>query len=171
MLGKIASSRRFLIWDSFRTHITDGAKQHVKETTTVMGVIPGGCTKLLQPADVSWNAPFKEHYREMYEKWLQEPVRAADVTSAGNLRAPSRLDMVNWVIEAWKQLSVEVIVRSFESCGITSDDPDRIRCTKLGETVESAREALLTAGATVVEEGDDNESSIDEDDNEEICIE
>ena len=78
--GRMAFSKHLLIWDSFRSHITEEAKEHIKQTNTIMGVIPGGCTKLLQPADVSWNAPFKVVYRELYEKWLQEPAHATDLT-------------------------------------------------------------------------------------------
>ena len=52
---------------------TKEAKEHIKNMNTIMGVIPGGCTKLLQLADVSWNASFKGLYRELCEKWLQEP--------------------------------------------------------------------------------------------------
>ena len=51
--------------------------------------------------------------------------------------------MVTWVKEAWKRLAPEVIIRSFEACGITSSDPDIIHCTKKGKVAEAAREALL----------------------------
>ena len=66
--GKMAFSKRLLIWNSFCSHITEEAKEHIKQTNTIMGVIPGGCTKLLQLADVSWNTLFKAVYRELYEK-------------------------------------------------------------------------------------------------------
>ena len=51
--------------------------------------------------------------------------------------------MVTWVKEAWKRLAPEVIIRSFEVCGIMSSDPDILHCTKKGEVAEAAREALL----------------------------
>ena len=51
--GKMAFGKRMLVWDSFRSHLTEQAKDRLKKTNTIMGVIPGGCTKLLQPADVS----------------------------------------------------------------------------------------------------------------------
>ena len=38
---------------SYLGQFLDEAKQHVKETNTVIGVIPGECTKLLQPADAA----------------------------------------------------------------------------------------------------------------------
>lgn len=160
--GKMAFSKRMLIWDSFRSHITDEAKHAVRQTNSIMGVIPGGCTKLLQPADVSWNAPFKASYRVLYENWLQDPARATDLTPAGNPRAPSRLDMVNWVKEAWRQLSPDIIVRSFEACGITTNDPDRIHCTKDGGIADAARAELLA-------NDDNDDTDEDDDDGDEDC--
>ena len=159
--GKMAFTKRMLIWDSFRNHITDESKERLKETNTIMGVIPGGCTKLLQPADVSWNAPFKAAYTVLYEQWLQQPARATDLTPAGNPRAPSRLTMVNWVKEAWKQLSPDVIVRSFEACGITSADPDRIHCTKVGGIAEAARDAIMNDWPVQEADGSSSEEDTD----------
>ena len=50
--------------------------------------------------------------------------------------------MVNWVKEAWHRLSEDVIIRSFETWGITTDDPDRIHCTKFGGIAAAARQAI-----------------------------
>ena len=161
--GKMAFGKRMLVWDSFRSHLTEQAKDSLKKTNTIMGVIPGGCTKLLQPADVSWNAPFKAVYTELYEEWLQDPARATDLTPANNPRAPSRLTMVNWVKESWRRLSTDVIIRSFEACGITSNDPNLIHCTKVGGVAEAAREAIKCHDGNLVDNSDeDNSDAADE---------
>ena len=57
--GNLAFGKRFLVWDSFKCHISDEMKETVRKMKTVMGVIPGGCTKFLQPLDVSVDKPFK----------------------------------------------------------------------------------------------------------------
>ena len=62
----------------------------------------------MQPADVSWNAPFMSRYREHYDHRTAEEERL--VTAAGNHRAPSKALMVQWVVEAWKAISTEVII-------------------------------------------------------------
>ena len=74
--------RRVLVWDSYRCHITDQVEDALLERSTGVIVVPGGCTKVLQPADVSLNAPFKSRYREHYDHWTAEEDRP--VTAAGN---------------------------------------------------------------------------------------
>ena len=48
-----------LVWDMFRAHLVDSVKQKLKRNKSAQIVIPGGCTSLLQPLDVSLNKPYK----------------------------------------------------------------------------------------------------------------
>ena len=43
-------------------------KEEIKKRKTTMGVIPGGCRKVLQPLDESINKPFKGFFRELYDE-------------------------------------------------------------------------------------------------------
>ena len=61
---------RLLVWDSFKSHISVAVKGELKKKRLDVAVVPGGCTKYVQPSDVSWNKPFKSHIRELYTKWL-----------------------------------------------------------------------------------------------------
>ena len=45
--GNLAVSKRFLVWDSFKCHISEKIKQSLTKMNTVMSVIPGGYTKFL----------------------------------------------------------------------------------------------------------------------------
>ena len=70
-----------------------------------------------------------------------------------------------------------VLVCSFEACGITSDDPDCIHCTKEGGIAEAAREALKDLDESLLDVDtncEDAHENADEDsdcdDNEEIDI-
>ncbi|KAL5474642.1 hypothetical protein EMCRGX_G026623 [Ephydatia muelleri] len=51
-----------------------------------------------------------------------------DLTPAGNMRAPSKQLMVQWVVSAWEAVTTETIVRSFEACELSqvtgTDDSD-----------------------------------------------
>ena len=71
--------------------------------------IPAGCTPLVQPMDVSVNRPFKALMR----------VTHTQHTKHGNLKQPTRQDVINWVSKAWKSVKMETIVESFLLCGIT----------------------------------------------------
>jgi hypothetical protein len=82
LYGRNNSRRRLLVWDAFLAHKTENIKTAVKTIyNSDMCVIPGGCTSKLQPADVSWNKPFKNKISELYDEWLfRQPV-----TETGNV--------------------------------------------------------------------------------------
>jgi hypothetical protein len=80
--------------------------------------IPGGCTGILQPADVSWNRPFKAHIQESYDEWLFSGERS--FTPKGNRRAPPLSTFLRWIKEAWDKITPEIIKKSFLKCGISN---------------------------------------------------
>ena len=61
---KFTFSKQMLVWDSFICHISDAMKEQLKQCNTLMSVIPGGCTKFLQPLDVCINKPSNAFFRE-----------------------------------------------------------------------------------------------------------
>lgn len=50
--------RRLLILDQAPIHKTEAAREALDAKDVVL--ISGGCTSILQPADVSWMKPFKD---------------------------------------------------------------------------------------------------------------
>ena len=69
--GRNNQSRRLLTWDTFAGHKTAHIKSVVREEyNSDLAFIPPGCTSKLQPADVSWNAPFKRNLEEQYDEWV-----------------------------------------------------------------------------------------------------
>ena len=84
--SNFAYTKRMLVWDSLQCHISDDAKDRLKRRNTVMSVIPGECTKILQPLDVSINKLFKEYFREKYDDWFRQGV--FEYTGGGNMKAP-----------------------------------------------------------------------------------
>lgn len=139
--GPAQDNKRMLIWDSFKCHISDCTKTVLGNTNTIMAVVPGGCTKLVQPADVSWNAPFKAAYRKLYDEW--QASGNMEQTRSGNLRAPSKKLRVEWVLKAWNSVKPKTIWHSFEACGITTSDPTVIHCTKETGTANAIYPQLL----------------------------
>ena len=77
--------RRLLILDQARIHTTQQTKDCLAEVDTDIVFIPGGCTSILQPADVSWNKPFKSAMRSEWKVWRRQDQR----TPAGNLKVQS----------------------------------------------------------------------------------
>jgi len=138
--------------------MTERVKTHLAALGTDACLIPGGSTSNLQPADVSWNTPFKEAYRELYNKWLSSGEKS--FTPAGNVRTPDKMLCLEWVKQAWSQVSSEVVVNSFKACGISvsvdGTEDHLIHCTKHGEVAESVLPVLEqeTAKIASVSRGD-----------------
>ena len=91
---------RLLAWNTFRCHLTWEIRPILNEGRINNAIVPGGYIKLIQGPDLSWNKP-------LYNEWL-----AADnhhITAQGNMRPPSRQQMIEWVLEAWGLLPSEII--------------------------------------------------------------
>ena len=88
-----------------------------------------------------WNAPFKVRYRDLYTAWMS--ALNHERTKAGNLRAPSKALMVDWVLRSWESLSSETICHLFDVCGVTSCDPKVIHYTKEGGLENDAHQRLV----------------------------
>ena len=52
--------------DTFSGHLTEAVKDAFDKCGTKMLVIPGGCTSVLQPLDISINKPFKSYIRQSW---------------------------------------------------------------------------------------------------------
>lgn len=71
---------------------------------------------------MSWNKPFKAAYLRFYETWLESSgSTVANRTTAGNARPPSKYLVCQWVVEAWKSITKELVQKSFRVCGLTTD--------------------------------------------------
>ena len=42
------------------------------------------------------------------------------MTNQGNLKQPTRQDIINWVSKAWESIKKEIIVKSLLECGIAN---------------------------------------------------
>ena len=139
-------------------------------------IIPGGCTKHIQASDVCWNKTFKAKITELYDQWLSEGVH--QFTESGNMKPPSRKKKIEWVLDAWSQLSKENIVKLFKCCGLdlANDvmEDNFIHCLKKGQPCKAGRQKLNFQLSILVDESDAMNPFIspsDEDDvNEEMNV-
>lgn len=109
--------RRLIILDRASIHTPPDIREKIENLDTDLVLIPAGCTSLLQPADVSWMSPFKSALRREWACFI----RQKRMTTSGNLKRPSRQDVVGFVSAAWEAVTEETIINSFKRCGISNE--------------------------------------------------
>ena len=65
------STGKLLVADVHRAQQTDGIKALLKKKNTEFVNVPPGCTSRVQPLDVSFDKPFKDVVRQLFEKHLE----------------------------------------------------------------------------------------------------
>ena len=106
------------MWDMFRAHLCDSVKQKLSDGNTHQAVIPGGCTSLVQPLDVSLNKPFKTNIRKLWTEWMVNGPK--EFTKGGAMKRPSLALVAEWVVTAWDMVPEDMVVKSFKKCGISN---------------------------------------------------
>ena len=83
----------------------------------------------------------QDRLRQLYNDWLDSDNQT--YTKAGNVRAPSRTEICEMVIQAWGSIPEEMIAKSFSSCGQLKDgNPENITCMKEGHPAAKALEEV-----------------------------
>ncbi len=152
--------RRLLILDRARVHTMNNTQRLMENLDTDLEYIPPGCTFIVQPADVSWNAPFKQHMREAWKAWRQRDLR----TPQGNLRPANRQDVINCVSQAWEAVSEEVVAYSFKATGLSvalDGSEDDILSDRLSAALDAADRNVREEAIDLI--FDDGEESDDTD--------
>ncbi|KAI2796665.1 hypothetical protein BLOT_015676 [Blomia tropicalis] len=165
VISTFSFSKRLLIWDVFKCHTMDRIKEKLERMKIIPIYIPAGCTKYLQPADVSWNKPFKDYYSEYYNEWMR--TASPNLTKHGNPRPPPKEKILSWIIGAWNKISPELIQKSFKACGISNEvngsEDDLIHCSKhdhlksVTDLLSKNSEETVTTSIEINEEDDDDD--------------
>ena len=111
-----------LILDSFSAHLTDAVQELFRRYNTTVIVIPGRCTSVLQPLDVSINKPFKQHLKRSWEQYmLQQSETMNESQSDGKIKPPTKQLLVDW-IEANGRIDFNTTIakKSFLVTGISN---------------------------------------------------
>ena len=98
VIGNFSLTKRLLVWDSFRCHMSALAEEAIRKRFVVMGVILGGCTEMLQQIDVSLNKPVKDVYKQKYGKW--KTAGNSEYTKGGNIKCLVRKLKIEFLLEA-----------------------------------------------------------------------
>ena len=111
----------------------------------------------------------------MHDQWLDEGVH--QFTEGGNMKLPSRKRIIEWVLDAWSQLSKENIkLLKCYGLNLANDgrEDDFIHCLKKGQPCKAGRQKLKSQLSMLVDESDAVNPFIshsdDEDANEEINV-
>lgn len=81
---------------------------------------------------------------EKYDEWMAG--EAHSFTPTGNMRAPLRREIVQWILAVWDSLDKTMIVNSFKNCGLTvavdGSEDGHIHCFKEKQPCHAGLERL-----------------------------
>ena len=107
IVGTLSFNKRLMVWDAYRCHTSTAVKAECARLKVLTSIIPGGCTKFIQAADVVWNSPFKIQMRKCYDTWLSQPL-CHEYTKGGNMKPPSRGLLCKWIKSSWNDIPTEM---------------------------------------------------------------
>ncbi len=76
--------------------------QRIQELGVEVKHIPGGCTSLCQPVDISFNKPFKDRLRKLWITWM-----ISEGVIHGTMSTSTRLIIAMWVDQAMKDMMMQ----------------------------------------------------------------
>ena len=112
-----------LVLDHATCHTTSNFKESLKVNNVDACFIPKRFTNLLQPADVAWFKPFKAQYTEKWNNWFLTSGNKT-FTKNGNMRSPGYVQSIKWLLEIWADMDPQIIIESFQSCGILEQNEE-----------------------------------------------
>jgi hypothetical protein len=106
---------RHLLMDSFTGHKTADVVEHLMNHSSIQdySIIPPRSTSQLQPLDVGINKPFKDRLRNKWNQWNETTSVNERITTKGNYKSVPVLKLLEWVKEAWNEISTLTILNSF----------------------------------------------------------
>ena len=99
-----------------RAHLTEAVKSLLRRANTVLSVIPGGLTKIVQPLDISVNKSFKAKLRNTWEEWMMSGDHT--FTKTGRQRRVDFVTITKWIHESWNTIPTSTIINGFIKAGI-----------------------------------------------------
>ncbi|CAN0431252.1 unnamed protein product, partial [Pylaiella littoralis] len=106
-----------LVLDDFKCHKDEAFIAELKrQANTIVILIPGGLTPLLQPLDRMLNKQMKRLLRGIYTRH-QASAQADPKT--GKLKPPGPRLVAKWCKEAWASITPETVKTCFKICGLT----------------------------------------------------
>ncbi|GLE01363.1 hypothetical protein PINS_up010193 [Pythium insidiosum] len=111
--------------DDFSGHWTEKAKAHAAKLGIYLIKVPPSWTSVCQPADISWNRPFKTNLRSLWTDAISSQLHQRPTDARFKLAPPTRDTMTIWITVAWKNISPATIASGFSRL-ITGEDPESV---------------------------------------------
>jgi len=108
----------YLLLDRQENHIHPVFASNVEANNTFIAFVPGGQTSVSQPADVGVNFPLKTRLRKKCCDW--KVLKYAEQGGVGKMPTPGRVEVVNWLFEAWNDFPEEFVKNSFKNADLTT---------------------------------------------------
>ena len=96
-----------ILLDSYRCHIMALVVNMIQDLGCKVVHIPGSCTGLVQPLDVSYNKPFKTRICKAWEEYMINHMRKNGTTTS-----PSCEEVSHWISEAYWSLEGSPIIKN-----------------------------------------------------------
>ena len=107
-----------LVFDYFKSHVSQSAKAIAAYLKTQLAVIPGGPTSQLQHLAVPVNKPINALVKKEWTSRMQSA--GTDLTPTGWIKEASIAQVCDWSPRSWNGVKKEVVVKSFKKCGISN---------------------------------------------------
>ena len=105
-----SSTKRLLIMDSFRGHLTRKVEDTCDSLNIIRSIIPGGLTSELQPLDRTVNRSFKSKMRDLFKREMNSITSHSPTT---NISQWNRQLMIQAVSQAWSFVEEQTIKNGF----------------------------------------------------------
>ena len=109
-----------LVLHSCSAHLTERVIDAFSQANTTTAVIPGGCTSVLQPLDVSINKLVKSLMKASWQDYMLE--RISSLGPGTKIAPPSKQLLTDWLVEANTKLNDNstIVKTSFLVTGISN---------------------------------------------------
>ena len=119
--GRRADEWICLIMDPATSHRGQKVKDFCKANRIQIVMMPASTTYLFQMIDVVVGKPFKDGMCDLWADWMLNENPKLGLTDAGIYQAPSQMDCISWVAQAWKELKTCGVVKKAKELGMTAD--------------------------------------------------
>lgn len=125
--------RTLLLLDNCSSHTEETVFNELSKKFSTL-YFPPDCTPILQPVDISVGKSLKTFIRKAFHQHVREnfdEIVKPDGRRKKTFKNPSKIEIINWILGAYKTLKVETINSGFIEAGL------------LGENIEERRKNLF----------------------------